>query len=403
MQRRQWVTAIAVPCPLHAGVCPPLPGYLQEQASSQHTQDDMRLAQPVELRQIRYTVRSPKAMEFKAWALAPAAASMQHTDKAPGSPMPGSPTAVSSRVFEDAPCCFSAAPLQQLSLALGVMNLQLQRLVLDHTRLGDQGISTLTTGLANCSSLKVLSLRYCGIGPAGAQRLAEALVPACKKQLGTSTPAATAAAGPAGSRMSMGSINPQLATALDTGAVGSTTVGRSSSAATASISTTAGSSPTASREPLLLEVHMSGNPLGAAGLHAVNKAVRLMSSWKVLTLADISLDCSSPAAQLEVQVLAHSLLAGPNELSTLDFTNNHISKCAATKGHACADPLTSCLLQYYRLCQPATTAWHLQHRCPVLLWHLAASTCMSCMGRAISASLTTSCATRMLRCVVLCR
>lgn len=76
----------------------------------------------------------------------------------------------------------------------------------------------------------------------------------------------------------------------------------------------------------MLELHLSGNPLGAAGLHAVNKAVRLMPAIKVLALADICLDCSTQAAQLEVQVLAHALLAGPNELSTLDFENNHIGE-----------------------------------------------------------------------------
>jgi Ran GTPase-activating protein (RanGAP) involved in mRNA processing and transport len=96
----------------------------------------------------------------------------------------------------------------------------------------------------------------------------------------------------------------------------------------ASGSANAGGSVQAGRQPLLLSLHLDGNPLGAAGLHAVNKAVRVMSSIKVLTLADIGLDCSLPPVQLEVQVLAHSLLAGPNELNTLDFTDNHISKCA---------------------------------------------------------------------------
>jgi Ran GTPase-activating protein (RanGAP) involved in mRNA processing and transport len=94
----------------------------------------------------------------------------------------------------------------------------------------------------------------------------------------------------------------------------------------ASGSTNAGSSVQAGRQPLLLSLHLSGNPLGDAGLHAINRAVRVMSSIQVLTLADIGLDCSLQPVQLQVQVLAHSLLAGPNELITLDFTDNHISE-----------------------------------------------------------------------------
>jgi hypothetical protein len=218
-----------------------------------------------------------------------------------------------------------------MSLALGVTSLQLQKLVLDHTTLGDEGMLILAAGLGSCSSLKVLSLRYCSIGPAGAQQLAEALVPTCKKQQGSSGTATSGAAGPTGSRMSMGAVNPQLAlpTPAPAETAGSSpSTGRSSSAVATTGSANAGSCAQAGRQPLLLSLHLDGNPLGAAGLHAVNRAVRLMSSIKGLMLADIGLDCSMQPVQLEVQVLAHSLLAGPNELNTLDFTDNHISESA---------------------------------------------------------------------------
>lgn len=316
---------------MRIGICPPLPGYLLQQDDTQQAQDDLRLGA---LRQIHYKVRSPKTiMEIRTWALAPTLGASQQQHIAAGSPPPSSPTGASSSQSPPAcpSCSFSAGPLQQLSLALGVTSLQLQKLVLDHTTLADEGISILAAGLGSCSSLKVLSLRYCSIGPAGAQQLAEALVPACKKQSGSSGTATAGAAGPTGSRMSMRAVNPQLALAAPAAAdpAGSSpAAGKSSSTLPASGSANADSSVQTSRQPLLLSLHLDGNPLGAAGLHAVNRAVRLMSSIKVLTLADIDLDCSLQPVQLEVQVLAHSLLAGPNELNTLDFTDNHISEGA---------------------------------------------------------------------------
>jgi hypothetical protein len=207
--------------------------------------------------------------------------------------------------------------------------LQLQRLVLDHSLLSDEGISTLASGLSCCSSLKVLSLRYCNIGAAGAQQLAEALVPACKHHGMEGGPVA-AATGVAASRMSLSCVNPQLApmaAATPAQAAGitnnATNMPMASSGTTPSSSTASG---TSSKQPTLQQLHLDGNPLGAAGLHAVSKAVRWMTGIKVLTLADIHLDCSMHADQLEVQVLAHSLLTGPHEINTLDFTDNHISK-----------------------------------------------------------------------------
>lgn len=312
-----------------AGICPALPGYLRPD-SPQRAQDDLRLS-TLQLREVHYKVKSPKTMmEIRTWALAPTLGtewrSHQHAgNSAPSSPTtPGSPSSSINGPPGQVSCSFSPAALQQLSLALRVTVLELQRLVLDHTSLGDQGTAILAVGLGACSTLKVLNLRYCGIGPAGAQALAEALVPACKQRIASSSSAPTAA-GSAGSRISMSSLNPQLASAAEAaGAPPAASNLKSSSTAAPSGSSSGASS--GSREPQLSELRLDGKPLGVVGLHSVSKAVRLLSSVKVITLADVSVNCQTPQAALEVQVLAHSLLAGPNELCTLDFTDNHISK-----------------------------------------------------------------------------
>lgn len=264
-------------------------------------------------------------MEIRTWALQPTLGSLQH--RTPGHSRPGSPKAVSSsrppaELHHAASCCFSTNALRQLSLALGVAGLQLQRLVLDHSVLSDEGISTLASGLSCFSSLNVLSLRYCNIGPAGALQLAEALVPACKHHgmegVGGSV---AAASGASASRMSLSCVNPQLAP------VAPATPAQAAGAASSTTNTTLSSSTaSSSKQPILQQLHLDGNPLGAAGLHAVSKAVRWMTGIKELTLAGIHLDCSMPADQLEVQVLAHSLLTGPNEINMLDFKDNHISE-----------------------------------------------------------------------------
>lgn len=123
--------------------------------------------------------------------------------------------------------------------------------------------------------------------------------------------------------MSMASgINPQLSALPEHG--GAAAAPAQSTPTGLAAATSGGSN---SSQPCLVELHLDSNPLGASGLHAVSKAVKHMASIKVLTLSDISLpDHSLDATQLEVQVLAHSLLSGPSELTTLDFSDNYISE-----------------------------------------------------------------------------
>jgi Ran GTPase-activating protein (RanGAP) involved in mRNA processing and transport len=194
-----------------------------------------------------------------------------------------------------------------LSLALGVSGLQLQRLVLDHTVLGDKGASTLAAGIHCCSSLQQLSLRYCSIGPAGAQQLADALMPASTKH--------ASFAGPAADQLRISS--PGLAGAGRPAGSCSNAVPCSSD-----VTNTPGSTGSA---PSLHGLHLDGNPLTAAGLHAISKALKAMASIKILSLADIGLDCQVERDAQEVQVLAHSVLSGPNQLAELDFSDTFIS------------------------------------------------------------------------------
>lgn len=258
-------------------------------------------------------------MEVTAWALAPTLGTIKHKHT--------SAKGNTERHLESAAktCCFSAGAMQQLSLALGVTGLQLQRLVLDHTTLGDDGISSLAAGLRCCSSLKVLSLQHCGIGAAGAKELAEAVtvMPSVyKKQSSGTNSSSTPSAHGMGSRMSMGSVGLSVAPP----AVSAESGGPSTTSTAVSSSMTSSGKSSSASEPVLLELHMSGNPLGPAGLHAISKAVKIMPDLKVLGLADIGVDAAAAAGQLEVQVLAHSLLSSPNELTTLDFADNIISK-----------------------------------------------------------------------------
>jgi len=256
-------------------------------------------------------------MEVTAWALAPTLGTIKHKHT--------SPKGSTEKHLEPAAdtCCFSAGAMQQLSLALGVTGLQLQRLVLDHTTLGDQGISHLAAGLRCCSSLKILSLQHCGIGAAGAKELAEAVMPSEHKKRSTiASSSSTPSAHGMGSRMSMGSVS--LCAAPQ--AVSAESGGPSTISTAVSSSMTSSSRSSSASKPVLLELHMSGNPLGPAGLYAISKAVKVMPGLKVLGLADIGVDAAAEEGQLEVQVLAHSLLSSPNELTTLDFADNIISK-----------------------------------------------------------------------------
>lgn len=55
-------------------------------------------------------------------------------------------------------------------------NKTINRLVLDYNRFGTPGIQKLSLGLSQNSSLRQLSLRYCGIGPDGGQNIAHILI-----------------------------------------------------------------------------------------------------------------------------------------------------------------------------------------------------------------------------------
>lgn len=162
---------------------------------------------------------------------------------------------------------FGPTAVQQLSLALGVAELPLTRLLLDHTLIGDAGISTLSAGLAKCHSLKYLSICYCGIGTAGIRDLAAACAP---------TSAATAAgAGAVAAAAVVSRLSTVTGVAADS------------------------SSPGNSGGLWLDVLLLNGNPLGAAGLQQLNPALRVMPSLKVShhqMLTIISACCTSQVA-----------------------------------------------------------------------------------------------------------
>ncbi|GAX83285.1 hypothetical protein CEUSTIGMA_g10711.t1 [Chlamydomonas eustigma] len=72
---------------------------------------------------------------------------------------------------------FSPAALKQLSLGLSVLGLGLQVLSLDHNQLGNAGLRALSHGIKRCPTLLHLSLENCGIGPSGAEALADSFIP----------------------------------------------------------------------------------------------------------------------------------------------------------------------------------------------------------------------------------
>lgn len=152
---------------------------------------------------------------------------------------------------------FSVHALQELSLGLGVAGLSLSQLVLDHTLLGDAGISTLSAGLSKCCSLKQLSLCYCGIGPAGVKDLAAA----CTNG-GTATVLSGSSTAAAGSRLS---------------AVTGNNPGGIISEGSAGLN--------------LEELLLNGNPLNAAGLQQLNAALRVMSALKVNIVSIVLVRC----------------------------------------------------------------------------------------------------------------
>ncbi|WIA09224.1 hypothetical protein OEZ85_008634 [Tetradesmus obliquus] len=246
----------AVPCP-PAGVCPPVPQHLQlnfqnhMQAAQQALSDRFGLVD-----HIHYRSQPPRPL------------------------------------------------LEDLSLALGVAGLSLVRLVLDHSVLGDSGISQLATGLGKCSSLRQLSLCYCGIEPTGVKNLAAALAPSSSRD-GCGGPARSSAATlpPGTSRLSSASSRPVDAAGNDSGV-----------------------QITNSVEPKLQHLHLTGNPLSGCGLQHLTPALRCMQDLQVLALADIGV---GEADKVQLQGLVHALTVGPCQLAQLDFDANYIGDRAA--------------------------------------------------------------------------
>ncbi|GMH36328.1 hypothetical protein BSKO_04196 [Bryopsis sp. KO-2023] len=78
----------------------------------------------------------------------------------------------SSGTVPDGDLAFGMKALRSFALAIGIQGSTLSVLVLDHNNLGDAGVEVLAAGLERAASLKSVSLAYCGIGPAGALRIA---------------------------------------------------------------------------------------------------------------------------------------------------------------------------------------------------------------------------------------
>jgi hypothetical protein len=219
---------------------------------------------------IHFKSQPPRPLlEVKKWSLqtldgwkqqqqqqdAPAGVCEQHPQLQQEAPPCRSQAATASRTCVDSCPRFCAAALQDLSLALGVAGLSLVRLVLDHTLLGDTGISQLATGLGKCSSLRQLSLCYCGIGPAGIKDLAAALGAGSSSD-GCAGPArgSAASAPPGASRLSSASNRP-------------------ASRDDSQSSSNAG--------PKLQQLLLSGNPLAGCGLQHLTPALRCMQDLHV--------------------------------------------------------------------------------------------------------------------------
>jgi hypothetical protein len=153
---------------------------------------------------------------------------------------------------------FCAAALQDLSLALGVAGLSLTRLVLDHTVMGDSGISQLATGLGKCSSLRQLSLCYCSIGPTGIRNLAAALTPGNSSDGSAGFARGGAASAPPGtSRLSSASSRP-VGAGAESSSLSSNTAG-----------------------PKLQHLLLTGNPLAGCGLQHLTPALKCMQDLQV--------------------------------------------------------------------------------------------------------------------------
>jgi hypothetical protein len=231
---------------------------------------------------------------------------------------------------------FTPPALQSFALALGVSGLVLTSLVLDHTHLGDTGLSHLLPGLQRCSSLKVLSLQYCGLGPSAASTLSSVLAAGPSVNTGTyskgysvgnKAAAAAAAAAAAGgvsgdgssygggtygdavpvlelpghvqySQTPAGAPSSRLAVGSSsiTGEPGSTFllgstipegrgdwVNPSSSTVKDSAAANQASSSSSSRTPKLEVLQLSGNHLTGVGLSQLAPAIRRSQELKVRT------------------------------------------------------------------------------------------------------------------------
>ncbi|KAF6266486.1 hypothetical protein COO60DRAFT_281 [Scenedesmus sp. NREL 46B-D3] len=195
-------------------------------------------------------------------------------------------------------CCSAAGSVA----GAGCCCAQLVRLVLDHTLLGDSGISQLATGIGNCSGLQQLSLCYCNIGSAGITDLAAALT-LNNSSDGCAGNSSTASAPPGASRLSSASCAPASAAGRE-----------------------GGSRYSSSARPKLQHLLLSGNPLTGIGLQHLTPALRCMQDLQVLALADAGV---GEADYLQLQALVCALTVGPGQLAQLDLDANYIGDHAA--------------------------------------------------------------------------
>eukprot|EP00775_Hariotina_reticulata_P003245 gene3245-biopygen4903 len=319
------------------GVCPPMPAYLEVTSPTlmQRAQNDMnsRLAS---YDHIHYRQHPPQPL-MHAKMLATDATMMPWRQALPqpiGVTTADSKTqpeyqssahqqmsAAPAALHDNGACRFSTAALQELSLALGVLNLGLVRLVLDHTMLGNDGMAALSLGLAGCCSLKHFSACHCGIGPSGIRHFVTALI-GCSSSSNNS---------------SSGSFS--VARAGDLRGIRHS----ASMAAASRLSHTSSSNPPSqSSTPrvatvglALDELHLSGNPLKGRGLQHLNPVLHAMASLKVLGLASIDV---TDADKVQLAGLVSALTLGQSQITAVDFGGNHI-------GNRCAKHLLTVLEQ----------------------------------------------------------
>jgi hypothetical protein len=257
---------------LSAGVCPPVPQHLQlnfpnhMQLAQQALSDRFGL-----IDHIHYKSQPPRPLlEVKKWSLqtldgwkqqqqqlySPSGSCERHPRLQQEAQPCTEHVAAASRPCAESCPRFCDAALQDLSLSLGVAGLGLVRLLLDHTLLGDSGISQLATGLGKCSSLRQLSLCYCNIGPAGIKDLAAALD--CGNSSSSCTgfgrSSAASAPPPGSSRLSSASNRP---------------------------ASREGHQNSSSAGPKLQQLLLSGNPLAGFGLQHLTPALICMQDLQV--------------------------------------------------------------------------------------------------------------------------